>query len=120
MRISGVEGTALQEFLDQMPFLQIERIDRPSNPYGYDFMVEVNIQGQPRRLLVQIKNNGQPRFARLAAYQLIEQLGNQVDSYGVLVVPYVSPETIGICQEAGIGCLDLVGTRCSRLTLPGK
>ena len=41
----------LQECLERIPFLQIDRIESP----GADIQVQVRVQGQPRLLLAQVK-----------------------------------------------------------------
>jgi hypothetical protein len=100
---------ALQECLESVPFLQIDRIE----PYGgeseLDFQVWMRVQGQPRLLLAQVKNNGQPRLARLAIYELKNRLDNKPDAYGIFIAPYISPDAGKICEEVGIGYLDLAG-----------
>ncbi len=100
---------ALQECLGRIPFLQIERIGRPELNDGTDFLIWVRIQDQPRRLVAEVKNNGQPRFARLAVYELKDRLDSQTNAYGIFIAPYISPEAGKICEEAGIGYLDLAG-----------
>jgi len=101
--------TTLKECLDKVPFLQIERIERSKLDYGVDLQVWARIQDRPRLLLAQVKNNGQPRVARLAAYELRDQLSNALDTYGIFIAPYISPDAGKICEEAGIGYLDLAG-----------
>lgn len=100
---------ALQECLERVPFLQIDRIEQYEGDSGMDFQVWVRAQGQPRLLLAQVKNNGQPRLAHLAVYELKNRLGNKLDAYGIFIAPYISPDAGKICEEAGIGYLDLAG-----------
>jgi hypothetical protein len=69
----------------------------------------MRVQGQPRLLLAEVKNNGQPRLARLAIYELKNRLGNKPDAYGIFIAPYISPDAGKICEEVGIGYLDLAG-----------
>ena len=112
MKTSSLEQsaiTALQSCLAQIPFLQIERIEQPGSTPVVSFQVAARVQGQSRLLLVQIKNNGQPRLARLAVYELIDCLKGKSGVYGVFMAPYISPEAGKICQNAGIGYLDLAG-----------
>ena len=101
--------TALQGCLEKIPFLQIDRIESPKANNGSDIQVEVHVQGQTRLLLAQVKNNGQPRIARLAAYELKDCLGRTPDAYGIFIAPYISTEAGKICEDAGIGYLDLAG-----------
>ncbi len=101
--------TALQECLEKIPFLKIDRIESPKANNGSNIQVEVRIQGQTCLLLAQVKNNGQPRIARLAAYELKDRLGHSPNAYGIFVAPYISPDAGKICEDAGIGYLDLAG-----------
>jgi len=83
--------TALQECLVKIPFLQIDRIESPKAKSGIDIQVEVRVQGQTHLLLAQVKNNGQPRIARLAVYELKDRLDGKTNAYGIFIAPYISP-----------------------------
>jgi hypothetical protein len=95
--------TTLQECLEKIPFLQIDRIESSKANSGNVVQVEVRVKGQTCLLLVQVKNNGQPRIARLAVYELNDRLVHNPDSYGIFIVPYILPDAGKICEEAGIG-----------------
>jgi len=97
--------SALRQCLEGIPFLQIDRIESA----GVEFRVDVTVRGQTRMLWAQIKNNGQPRLARLAAYELKDRLGGKPDVYGLFIAPYISPEAGKIFEDAGVGYLDLAG-----------
>ncbi len=101
--------SALQECLRQVPFLRIEQIASLNAANKADFMVQVRIQGTLCQLLIATKNNGQPRVARLATYQIKNQLNKETNAYGIFMAPYISPESGRICEEAGIGYMDLAG-----------
>jgi hypothetical protein len=107
--IEQVALTALKECLEKVPFLQFDRIERSELDNQADFLVQVRIQDHPRLLMAEVKNNGQPRMARLAVYQLKEYLRKETDAYGIFIAPYISSEAGKICEEAGIGYLDLAG-----------
>jgi len=107
--IEQVALTVLKECLERVPFLQIDRIELSELDNQADFWLQVRIQDHSRLLLVEIKNNGQPRMARLAVYRLKEYLSNETDAYGIFIAPYISSEAGKICEEAGIGYLDLAG-----------
>ena len=101
--------SALRECLEKVPFLQIDRIDRSGLGNGGDFRVWLRVQDRPIMLLVQVKNNGQPRLARQVVYELKHWMINQRDVYGIFIAPYISPSAGAICEEADIGYLDLAG-----------
>lgn len=108
----SLEQTAiatLKDLLEKIPFLQIERVEWPRQINKPDYRVSVRFQDHTRLLMVEVKNNGQPRIARLAAYELKDQISKEENAYGIFVAPYISPEAGKICEEAGIGYMDLAG-----------
>lgn len=98
---------ALQNCLKQIPFLEITSIQLKSELPG--FSADLLMRGLPLRLLVGFQKSGQPRWARLATYELKSALLDSVDVYGIFSAPYISPQVALICQEAGIGYFDLAG-----------
>lgn len=96
---------ALQERLAGIPFLQIAGVERT----GAFLQVWLRVQELPYRLEACVMNNGQPRFARLAAYELQKRLSNMTDVYGLFIAPYISTASAKILAESGIGHLDLAG-----------
>lgn len=101
--------TTLQECLEKVPFLEIDRIENPEGNNENNIQVVIRIQGQARLLFVQVKTNGQPRSARLAAYELNDHLRLNPDAYGIFIAPYISQDAGKICEDAGIGYLDMAG-----------
>ena len=100
---------ALKECLEGIPFLRIDQIEQLGPDLGPDIRARVFIRGQARMLLAEVKHNGQPRIARLAIYELKDRLKGKTDAYGIFIAPYITPEAGKICEEAGIGYLDLAG-----------
>jgi hypothetical protein len=75
-----------------------------------DFVVQVETKERENYHICFItKSSGQPRFARGTAYQLQFISHNQKNIYGVFGAPYISDEAKRICQELGVGYLDLAG-----------
>lgn len=101
--------TALKNCLDQVPFLETERMQASNLDKGPDITVKVRIRGEERTLFVEVKNVGQPRMARLATYQIKDFLSQKPNAYGIFMAPYISQEAGKICEESGIGYLDLSG-----------
>jgi len=98
---------ALQECLKQIPFMDVSSI-RP-NPDLPGLSVSILVQGNPFTLLVRFQTSGQPRWARLAAYELKAAMSEMTDTYGFFSAPYISPQAADICRNAGIGYFDLAG-----------
>jgi len=102
---------ALKACLQRVPFLEIESMERELKVGDgcIDIVATVRIARQRQRLALEVKNNGQPRIARAAAYQLVRVLECEPDVYGVFAAPYISPQTAKICVKEKIGYLDLAG-----------
>ena len=108
--LEEVENT-LRACLQRVPFLEIESLERELKvgDVCIDIVATVRIAKQRQRLALEVKNNGQPRVARAAAYQLARVLEREPDVYGVFAAPYISPQTAEICVQEKIGYLDLAG-----------
>jgi hypothetical protein len=102
---------ALRACLQRVPFLEVESLERELNVGGVciDIVATVRIAKQRQRLALEVKNNGQPRVARAAAYQLARVQDREPDVYGVFTAPYISRQTAEICVNERIGYLDLAG-----------
>jgi len=75
-----------------------------------ELVIQAETKEKEKYLIVlEVKSAGQPRYARMAAYQLQSIRANRENVYGVFGAPFVSEESKRICQEAGIGYLDLAG-----------
>jgi hypothetical protein len=108
--LAEVENT-LRACLQRVPFLEIESLERELKvgDVCIDIVATVRMAKQRQRLALEVKNNGQPRVARTAAYQLARVLECEPDVYGVFTAPYISPRTAEICVKEKIGYLDLAG-----------
>ncbi len=80
-----------------------------------DAMAEVHFSnGNKITLLIEAKDNGQPRNARDAANKLFRYREHFPHAYPVFAAPYISPETAEIIARQDVGYIDLSGN--SRLT----
>ena len=61
------------------------------------------------RIIVAVKSIGQPRFVRMAAYQLKSFLADKQYYYGIIAAPYISEKSKKICLENNVGFVDLSG-----------
>ncbi len=109
--IIGKVEDSLRACLQRVPFLEIESLDR-SVKIGdtfIDILATVRIAKQRQRLAIEVKSNGQPRVARMAAYRLARIMETDPGLYGVFAAPYISPRSAEICIQEKIGYLDLAG-----------
>jgi len=102
---------AVRACLAGIPFLEVQEIGLKeargaSQP---DMTAWLTSTSGPRVLLIEVKTNGEPRFARQAVNQILRYREALPKSYGVFVAPYVSPQAAQILREQGIGYLDLSG-----------
>jgi hypothetical protein len=61
------------------------------------------------RLLFEVKPVGQPRIVRNYAVHGRLSDTRKGNTYLVFAAPYLSEDSINICRESGIGCIDLAG-----------
>lgn len=109
--IQGKVEEALKASLQRVPFIQLESLEQEPSVGNMraDLLATVNIGRMPQRIVVEVKNNGQPRMARAAANQILRYREYDPDVYGVFAAPYISSRSAEICAEEGIGYLDLAG-----------
>ncbi len=75
-----------------------------------DYVLEVKTGRKESYLLVfEVKSLGQPRYIRMAANLLQSFSMGKNKVYGVFGAPFVSSESRRICEEEGIGFVDLAG-----------
>lgn len=105
-----MESTAqdiLRGTLEKIPFLKIVSIDRERS--RVDFVVNLALNNKKQALIVELKNNGQPRMAREAVNQLIRYRDSFPNAYSVFMAPYISPQAADICLKDGVGYIDFAG-----------
>jgi hypothetical protein len=95
--------------LSDVPFIDIRKSTIRENEQGYDFVFDVPFSGRPIRFLIDVKSQGEPRLVRMAIAQMKDRMKSAIDSYGILVAPYLSDASRLICKEAGIGSIDMAG-----------
>lgn len=102
---------ALRNFLESVPFVDIK--DMQIEPVGYnvgpDIIAHLEVPDGEIVLLVEYRNNGQPRIAREAVDQIKRMRLMFPRAYGVFAAPYISPQSAEICSESQVGYLDLAG-----------
>ncbi len=112
---------AVRDFLGAVPSLEVDSVDleqRVGANLQIDGRVRFRHGGLCYGLLIEVKSNGAPRFARAAVYRLescVAQLRRSSEANAgwrpipMLVTPYLSPESRAICTDHKVAYLDLVG-----------
>lgn len=103
----------LEDILREIPRLDLNRIDRDEalgSDVKYDIVAEGSYAGRPIHLVVEVKNNGQPRIMRDAAHQLKRYLEHRKEKVvPVVMAPYLSEQAREACREEGVGYADFQG-----------
>ncbi len=88
-----------------------ENLSYPSsNNLIPDFEIQVKMKdGKECTIFFEVKSIGQPRYVRMAINQLQAILSQRKNVYGVVGAPYLTEETMIICRENNMGCIDMAG-----------
>ncbi len=102
---------ALQESLAKVPFIKVLSVQRDLK-FGQmkvDLFAQIKVGTDEKCLVVEVKSNGQPRYARQAVNQLLRFRDLNPQCYCIFMAPYISPRAAEICIESDIGYMDLAG-----------
>ncbi len=105
-------GAALRGLLENIPILQVEGIEAEtiSSDWEPDLIARLLMGGRPHLLICEYKSNGQPRYARSALLKLRNYVAHRApQATPVFIAPYISPAVRQLCEEKGVGYLDLEG-----------
>jgi hypothetical protein len=105
-------GEALRRLLENVPILQIEGIEAEvaANDWQPDLIARLLVDGRQHMLICEFKSNGQPRYARSALLELRDYVVQKAPyATPVFMAPYISPAVRQMCEEKGVGYLDLEG-----------
>lgn len=103
---------ALRGLLEKIPILQVEGIEAEgvSGDWKPDLIVRLLVDGRPHLLICEYKSNGQPRHARSAVLELRNYVAHRApQATPIFIAPYISPAVRQLCEEKGVGFLDLEG-----------
>ena len=100
---------ALERALSKVPFLRIEEIreERANRATRPGFIVKLSLPEGEQYIVVEVKNNGQPRLAREAVNQLWRYRELSPKAYGIFMAPYITSSAAEICEKQNIGYMDL-------------
>jgi len=111
---------ALRGLLEKISILQIEGFEAEavSGDWEPDLIARLLVDGRPHLLICEYKSNGQPRHARSAVLELRNYVAHRApQATPVFIAPYISPAVRLLCEEKGVGYLDLEGN--ARITFGG-
>ena len=107
---------AMRSLLQEVPSIEIGAVNHElmhAPVKGYDIVIDIGHLGRNYSMVIEVKQQGQPRYVRQAIYQLRNYMvhGGHSDnqSVPVLIAPYLSPESRALCLELGVSYLDLFG-----------
>ena len=113
-------GEALRALLERIPILQLEGIDAEavSGDWEPDLIARMLVNGRQHLLVCEYKQHAQPRHARAALLELRNYVAHRApEATPVFIAPYISPAVGRLCEENGVGYLDLEGN--ARITFGG-
>jgi hypothetical protein len=101
---------ALRALFGEVPFLKA-RFKRmiADDDSQIDFVADLQVSGTPKKLIIECKSTGEPRFVRDAILRLDRGRRNDPNVYPVFMAPYISPEAAALCNEENIGYVDFSG-----------
>jgi hypothetical protein len=102
---------ALQQLLAKIPIVEIKDItsEAASRQWQPDIVARLRVAGRPHVLVCGYKSNGQPRHARSALLELRDYAQQAPTATPIFMAPYISPAVRQLCEEKGVGYLDLEG-----------
>jgi hypothetical protein len=105
---AALEHRAVQAFREVLPAFKVTNAQLTKQA-PWDFTLVVGTGKAARRLLVECKSVGEPRYLAQAITRLTLAMRRLPKVYPVVVAPYIGPEGQRLCKEAGVGYLDLAG-----------
>lgn len=101
----------LVEALRDVPFLAQATLKREParGDSRIDFALTIRSNDIDRRLVCEVRANGQPRIAREACLNLVDYARLDKRDYPVFIAPYISPAATAICEQHNVGYMDFAG-----------
>ncbi|WP_112178136.1 type IV toxin-antitoxin system AbiEi family antitoxin [Paraburkholderia unamae] len=102
---------ALRKLLERVPIVEINEItsEAASGEEKPDMVARLVVDGRQHELVCEYKPNGQPRYARSALLELRDYARQSSLATPIFIAPYISPAVRQLCEEKGVGYLDLKG-----------
>ena len=99
----------LPRLLEGLEIERIETLPRTRKGVKPDLLIDVRLGRQSKRLVVEVKTLGEPRFAAQAIAQLKESVQPFSNGYPVFATRYVGETSRQRLRAAGVGYIDLLG-----------
>ncbi|WP_434718292.1 hypothetical protein P5W98_03415 [Paraburkholderia sp. A1BS-2L] len=102
---------ALEQLLEKIPIIEIKDItsEAASSQWQPDMVARLLVDGRPHVIVCEYKSNAQPRYARPALLELRDYVQRTPLATPVFMAPYTSSAVRQLCEEKGVGYLDLEG-----------
>lgn len=110
--IEAHAGSLLEELLRRIPSLALESVEVApiGADQGIDVLARIRLAKRDYALVCEVKQSGQPRFAREAINQLKARLPRfNAEAVPVFIAPFLSAATRELCQAENVGYLDFEG-----------
>lgn len=99
----------LPRLLEGLEIVKTEVLPRARGGVQSDLLIDVRLGRQSKKLVVEVKTLGEPRFAAQAIAQLSQSVQSASNGYPVFAARYVGETTRQLCRAAGVGYFDLLG-----------
>ena len=99
---------SVKDCLSDISFINSINSDASFNESKPDYIFHVETLLGRKKLYVEIKDNGQPRYAR-ALVEKLSLFNKTPENYWIFVAPFVSEKTGQLLRESGIGFVDFAG-----------
>lgn len=99
----------LPRLLEGLEIVKIEVQPRARGGVQSDLLIDVRLGRQSKKLVVEVKTLGEPRFAAQAVALLSQSVQPVSDGYPVFAARYVGEASRQLCRAAGVGYFDLLG-----------
>lgn len=98
----------LRTVIDEVQILNVY-VEEKSEEMIFDGIMDVSINERQWRLLLEVKSRGEPRLVREAINYLKAKSTNYGETLGIVGAPWLSPRSREICNQEGVGYIDLAG-----------
>ena len=99
---------SVMDCLSDISFIKTITSDASLNDSKPDYIFHIETSLGKKKLYVEIKDNGQPRYAR-ALIEKLSLYNEESENYWIFVAPFISEKTGQMLRDSGIGHVDFAG-----------